>query len=122
MDARQMPGRSLPSQPGTRGIVNLHGNVVVVEPILQFLHLQDDDGFHLFKRERREHDDLVDAVDELRAEGGFERLVDLVVRFAFGGFSFLPDKKPRVPPFLTYSVPRFEVMIRTVLRKSTTLP
>ncbi len=34
----------------------------------------------------------------------------------------LDCRKPKVPPLRTYSVPRFEVMIRTVLRKSTTLP
>ena len=32
------------------------------------------------------------------------------------------QRKPKAPPLRTYSVPRFDVMIRTVLRKSTMLP
>ena len=38
------------------------------EPLQQTLHLDVDDGLHLLAIERMEHDDLVDAIDELGSE------------------------------------------------------
>ena len=52
---------------------------MLVQAVLDFLHLQDDDLLHLLDRERREHDDLVDTVEELGPEGILERLLDLLV-------------------------------------------
>ena len=49
------------------------------EAQLHFLHLQVNNVQHLLVGQRREDDDLVDAVEEFGPEGGFERFLDLIV-------------------------------------------
>ncbi len=65
---------------------------MLAQTFLQFFHLQVNDVLHLFQAEWREHDDLIDAVEELRPEGSLERLLDLVMRFALLIVRFLLEE------------------------------
>ena len=71
-------------------------------------------SFDVFSRQRVEHDDLVDPVDEFRAGNGQPQ------RQARRASS--PDNHHPPPRAESSSEPRFEVMMTTVLRKSTVRP
>src|SRR3972149_3038542 len=73
-----------PRQPLAGGFTQFHRQVVLGQPLAHFVHLQVDDALHLLQRERGEDDDFVDAVEELGAESGLERLLDLLLGLAVG--------------------------------------
>ena len=74
-------------------------------------------------RELVEHDDVVDAVEELGAEVLLELVVDLVLHpLVVDDLVSSESAKPRLKPLEMSRVPRLVVMMMTVFLKSTTRP
>ena len=65
------------------GLRQLDLDLVLTQAVVYFLHLEVNDLLHLINRERREHDDLINKIEELRPERSLERLLNLVMRLAF---------------------------------------
>ena len=103
-------GRDLDAQPALG-----QGGVDVLE--------QDvDDRPQLALAQRVEDDHLVDAVDELGAEGAPQLAQDLLLDALEARLRRSPSPKPMRPPRSTSLLPMFEVISTRVFLKSTWLP
>src|SRR4051794_15160995 len=111
----------LGQQPLLGRIGDLHPQVPLAEGRVDVLDEDVDDRPQVALAQGVEDDHLVDAIDELRAEGAPQLGQDLLFE-TLEARLLAASPKPMRPPRSTSLLPMFEVISTSVLRKSTWLP